>query len=232
MHTLHFQEIDSTSTYLKRNYENLPNLTFVSASFQTNGHGRYDRKWISNKEEDLLFSLLIKDKKYIDDFSSLSIKSAVAIIKVLEDIYKIDNVSLKWPNDVFINDKKVCGILLESISNDNNIDCLIVGIGLNVNSSDFKGDFRICPTSLQEVMKKPLEIDLLKKHAYESLIDQLDNNDYLEFVRKHNYLKGKTVYSNVGKITVKDIDDNNNLVAEKDNQIIHLNTGEISFHLE
>ena len=58
----HFEELDSTSTYLKKNYLKYDNMTFISASYQTNGHGRNNRNWHSNPKENLLFSILIKDK--------------------------------------------------------------------------------------------------------------------------------------------------------------------------
>lgn len=231
MEKLHFETIDSTSTYLKRNYENLPNLTFVSADYQTNGHGRNQRTWVSQKDENLLFSLLIKDKNIIKDFSSLSIKAAISIIKVLEDIYHIPNVSLKWPNDVYINDKKVCGILLESVSIEQDIPCIIVGIGLNVNSTRFEGDYIVSPTSLQVELNRPLEIDVLKEYIYQSLLKEIDNNDFIEFARAHNYLKNKIAMSNIGEVKILDIDDECQLLVEIDNKIKHLNTGEITFHI-
>ena len=83
MKTIHFETIDSTNTYLKENYEKLDNFTFVSADFQSAGRGRNNRNWKSEKGENLLFSLLIKDKALIDKFSSLSVISAFSIIKAL-----------------------------------------------------------------------------------------------------------------------------------------------------
>ena len=137
----HFKTIDSTSSYLKREYKSLKNFTFVSSDFQTKGRGRNTRSWISDKNTNLLFSFLLKEEKLVDNFASISILSALSVIKVLVKM-KINNVSLKWPNDVFINDSKVAGILLEGISENNKLDAVIVGIGINVNQTDF--DNNLC----------------------------------------------------------------------------------------
>ena len=72
----HFESINSTSTYLKDNYQTLDNMFFVSSSFQSAGHGRKGRKWLSKSGEDLLFSVLIKDKEIIKDFAYISLFSA------------------------------------------------------------------------------------------------------------------------------------------------------------
>ena len=122
-HQIHFDSLDSTSTYLKNNYSMLDNLTFVDASFQTNGKGRETRVWESSKDLNLMFSILIKDEYLINNFSYLSILSALMVKEALDQL-RIDNVTIKWPNDVYIKDKKVCGILLESQSNNNGqIEC-------------------------------------------------------------------------------------------------------------
>ena len=134
----HFNELDSTSAFLKRGRFSLRNFTFVSCDFQTNGHGRMGRTWVSPEGENLMFSVLIKDKALVNNFSFLSLCSAVSILKVLQKL-GLENVSIKWPNDVYVNGKKICGILLESVADNNQMSSVIVGIGLNVNTTDFVG---------------------------------------------------------------------------------------------
>ena len=95
------------------------------------------RCWESSKGENLLFSLLLKDEELINKYSCVSILSGTVILSVLKNIYRIDNVKIKWPNDVYINDKKACGILLEGVSVSKKIECVIVGIGINVNQKEF-----------------------------------------------------------------------------------------------
>ena len=83
---LHFEEIDSTSSYLKRNYQDLDDLTLVSASLQTSGHGRMNRKWMNNKNENLMFSLLIKDKELVNKYANFSLASAVCVYNTLLEL--------------------------------------------------------------------------------------------------------------------------------------------------
>ena len=132
---INFETIDSTSTYLKRTYNEHKDLTIVFSSFQEEGHGRMKRVWDAPKGSSLLFSILFKDRQIIDNFASLSLLSAVTIFKFLSKY--VLNVSIKWPNDVYVNDKKICGILLESISYDLKISALVLGIGININTKEF-----------------------------------------------------------------------------------------------
>ena len=117
MNKLHLNKIDSTNNYLKQNYKNLEDYTFVSADLQTNGKGRNEREWKSENGKNLLFSLLLLDKPLFKLYKDISIITAYSIIEALSKI-GIKGLSLKWPNDVYVNGKKICGILLESISED------------------------------------------------------------------------------------------------------------------
>ena len=155
---LHFDEIDSTNTYLKNHYQKLDNLTFVSTDYQSQGKGRNDRTWWSKKGENLMFSLLIKDQKMQDMFPYLSMATAVEVAKILEK-HGLTNVSVKWPNDVIVNDKKICGILLEGKVP----DYIVIGVGLNVNQKDFPNDLRRPATSIAKELKKDIDIEKLKK---------------------------------------------------------------------
>ena len=62
--------------------------------------------------------------------------------------YGLSNISIKWPNDVYVDDKKICGILLEAVSKQE-IECLIVGISINVNQKNFEEEYAITPTSIR-----------------------------------------------------------------------------------
>ena len=165
MKTIHFETIDSTNTYLKGNYEKLDNFTFVSADFQSAGRGRNNRNWKSEKGENLLFSLLIKDKTLIDKFSSLSVISAFSIIKALN----LEYLSIKWPNDIYYKDSKLCGILLEAVTR-NEIECLIIGIGLNVNQREFVGEYKRTPTSLYKITNQTQDMRLLKEKIFTNFL--------------------------------------------------------------
>ena len=223
---LHFDEIDSTNTYLKNHYQKLDNLTFVSTDYQSQGKGRNDRTWWSKKGENLMFSLLIKDQKMQDMFPYLSMATAVEVAKILEK-HGLTNVSIKWPNDVIVNDKKICGILLEGQVPDYSV----IGVGLNVNQKGFPNDLRRPATSMAKELNNDINIEELKKEIFASLANNLpkcDKDGYLIYLNSHNYLLYKAVCANI-KFTgeVIGIDDNFALVINHDGKPVHISSGEI-----
>ena len=232
MKELFFETIDSTNAYLKRNYEDLDDLTFVRTDFQSKGKGRSDRRWTADKGKNLLFSILIKNKELIRKFESLSINSAYLVLKVLEG-YGLHDLAIKWPNDVYVKDRKICGILLEAVSREE-MECLIIGIGINVNEDCFDGEYLTEPTSMKIELKKDIDLEELKDKIYESLLNGLDQ-DHLEEIRKYDYLKGKKVLTMINsekkEATVLGINDDSSLKIVTDDKEMDLHSGEISFHV-
>lgn len=237
MKTIHFESIDSTNTYLKQNYQSLDNMTFVSADYQTQGRGRLNRNWKSENGSNLLFSLLIKENELIEKFKSISVISAFSLIQVLEK-YNINNLSIKWPNDVYINDSKVCGILLEAVTVEK-IECLVIGIGLNVNQKAFEGEYVHSPTSIALELNKEIDIVKLKNEIFTQLeqnINSLKLKDvFYDSIVNYDYLKNKEVYAIIQNekklIKVIGINDDYSLKIKYDNKIEDIESGEISFHL-
>lgn len=228
-HVVKFKEIDSTNNYLKNSYKLLNNFTFVVAEFQSKGKGRNDRVWSSEEGANLMFSFLIKDQDLLKKYSALSIISAVEVAKVLEG-YQIKGVSIKWPNDVLINDKKVCGILLEGQI----LEYLVVGIGLNVNQKVFPEGLRRPATSLSLETNKDFNIDEIEQKLFSNIIKDISNlneKDCLDYFRNHNYLLNKRV-----KVLMNDqpfmgevigIDDNFFLQIKTSDMLLHIDSGEI-----
>lgn len=237
MNKIHLSSIDSTNTYLKENYEKLDNYTFVSTDEQTNGRGRNSRVWKSENGKNLLFSLLILDKKLIEDFKEISILSAYSIIQVLEKL-GINNLSIKWPNDIYYKDKKICGILLEAVTK-SKMECLIVGVGLNVNQKEFNDEYLTTPTSIMNVTNKEIDINQLKEDIYNQLINNLEakknNKDFYEEISKYDYLKNKEAYAlienNKTRIKAIGINKDYSLNIEYENINRNIESGEISFHI-
>ena len=232
MKELFFESIDSTNTYLKDHYEKLEDLTFVRADLQTAGKGRNGRKWLANMGENLTFSLLIKNRELIDRFKELSVNSAYLVLKTLER-YGLKDLSIKWPNDVYVKGKKICGILLEAVSRQE-IECLIIGIGINVNQMEFEGEYLVEPTSMKKELDRQIDLMKLKDTLFESLCNEL-GHDHYEQIRKYDYLKGKTVSGEINKeiktITVIGIDEDYSLKVSVDGRETGLQSGEVSFHI-
>lgn len=237
MQKIHFQEIDSTNTYLKNNYQTLENLTFVSADFQSAGRGRTGRIWDAKKGDNLLFSILIKDEELINKFKSISVISAYSIIQILEE-YGIKNTSIKWPNDVYVMDDKICGILLEGVTTDK-FECLIIGIGLNVNQKEFNGEHLHQPTSIYKKLNKELDIDELKEKVFKQLETNLlklkQDYDFYQEIKNYDYLKNKEVYALINNekkaIKVIGINDDYLLKIMVDGKEELMESGEVSFHI-
>ena len=228
-HLLHFKEIDSTNNYLKNSYPLLSDFTFASTDYQSRGKGRNDRVWSSEPGENLMFSFLIKNEELLKKFTILSILTGVEVAREIEK-YGIDNVSIKWPNDVLVNDKKVCGILLEGqIPN-----YLVIGVGLNVNQKAFPDGLRRPATSLSLELENDVNIDELKERLFSNIVNNFTNikeNEYVEYFRKHNYLQNKrvrVVINNeifIGEVV--GIDDSFCLQVLSSDMLLHIDSGEI-----
>ena len=228
-HYLHFDVIDSTNAYLKNSYQLLDNFTFVSADYQSKGKGRNDRVWESVKGLNLMFSVLIKDPKLINESNALSLMTAVEISKLLKS-YGINNISIKWPNDVLVNDKKICGILLEGqLPN-----YLVIGVGLNVNQKEFPTGLRRPATSMANELNKDFDLEVIKEQLFPNIINnfnKLDRDEYLSYFVKHNYLLNKRVKVNINQQLfigeVVGIDNNFNIQILCNDILLHVDSGEL-----
>ena len=230
---IYFSEIDSTNTYLKNHYFDLENFSIVRADFQTSGHGRNERNWVSEKGKNLLFSILIKDENIVKNRGFLSLVVAVSVCETIEKCFpNISKPLIKWPNDIYINDKKVCGILLES----NLPEYVIAGVGLNVNQRQFDGEYRKDPTSLFLEVRNEVQIENIKEHLYQTLIENLKNSvtkkeAFLTYYRSHDYLLDKHVSFIQNNITssgiIKGIDESFNIIIESGDKLLHISSGEI-----
>lgn len=143
-----------------------PEGTAVIADSQTGGKGRLGRLWQSPSGTNIYTSVILRPRMESSGASRIPIMVGVAVAEVL-DAYCPGKISLKWPNDVLLNDKKVCGILSQAKITNGKIEFVVLGIGINVNMSDsqFPGKIRHIATSLlldtgREVSREDLIISL------------------------------------------------------------------------
>lgn len=131
---------NSTNSYLRDLSidGNVEDYTTVVAKHQTNGRGQMGSIWSSETSKNLTFSVF-KDmsKIYIKHPFYISMATALAILKTLQGL-NIPKLSVKWPNDILSENKKICGILIENVIKQNNLYASIIGIGLNVNQKTFE----------------------------------------------------------------------------------------------
>ena len=144
---IRLSEVGSTNTYLKDNSELLKEHGLVViAEMQTSGRGRAGRKFVSLPDKNVTFSVVLHPGLALGEVQVFALLAGIVVARVLEKY--INGVRLKWPNDVLVNGKKICGILLETITiPQQNFPVLILGIGLNT-----KGFLKEYPQELQKIV--------------------------------------------------------------------------------
>ena len=136
---IHIEETDSTNRWLKECHKGVdPIVTW--AEYQTAGKGCGSNSWESERGKNLTFSMLIHPEEIPakEQFRITEITS-VALCETLEK-YLDEKVEIKWPNDIYVGDKKICGMLIENQLQGSKIKSCIIGIGLNVNQLQFMSD--------------------------------------------------------------------------------------------
>ena len=178
-HYIKVSQTASTNTYLSRLAATLPGGTVIYTPSQTAGRGQKGNSWESEDGKNLTFSMLLKRPpvKARDQFY-LSEAAALAVVEALT-AEAGDGFAVKWPNDVYWQDKKICGMLLENSLDGCDIATCIVGIGLNVNQERFLSDAPN-PVSLINITGREHDLEALLKHVcsrIEQLVDSLDDDN-------------------------------------------------------
>ena len=141
------ERVDSTNDEARRHISEIDNLSVVSALEQTKGRGQRGNRWSSQPGENLTFSLVVKDFRIkANEQSAISQATALSLVDLLSR-HEI-KARIKWPNDIYAGDEKICGILIENSLKGSKIDWSIIGIGLNVNQTAFPEDLPN-PTSMK-----------------------------------------------------------------------------------
>ena len=180
-----FKKVTSTNDVaIKLIKEKKKKIGCIYADIQTKGRGTRGKGWVS-KRGNLFGSIFFQLKKNYPPFNEFSIINPVIISNVIEHFCRNKEISFKWPNDVFVNGKKICGILQEIITL-NSKQFLIIGIGLNVVSNPrIKTKYK-ATNILVETKKKPSInkiIDLTTK-SYENFFNNLKSYSYSDFKNK------------------------------------------------
>ena len=156
-HILYFKEITSTQEIAKQMAdEKLANGSIVLTDFQTQGKGTKDRKWLASKEKNIMMTLILYPHINISKLEGLTIKIAQAIQKAIYQLYGYE-LTIKQPNDLLLNGKKIAGILTQSVSQKEQVTNLYIGIGFNVNEIEFPEELQTIATSLRKEFSKEFE---------------------------------------------------------------------------
>lgn len=229
-----FDSIDSTNKHLKSKINEKNYGTIVISNEQTNGYGKSNREFLSNKNIGIYMSILINPNCLIEESLKITILTSVAVLSAIKSVYNLD-VKLKWVNDIILNDLKVGGILCESQINLNTniIDNMIVGIGINVKEFDFPPSLKNIATSIEN----NTNIKISRNELISEIINFfdlyfIDNKNYLNLYKENSYVLGKdiTVIQNDRQFFAKaiDIEDNGALIVQEQEKIIKLISSDIS----
>ena len=152
-------EVDSTNDLIKKYLiDNVSEGTVVVAETQTGGRGRRGRSWHSPPETGIYLSTLLKPNLELSQLSIITLLAGVAATLTINE-FSNQNAYLKWPNDILINNKKVCGLLCEMIKKQKELSSVIIGIGINANQmpEQFPGHLKSIATSIRIVNGFPIE---------------------------------------------------------------------------
>lgn len=225
--------ITSTNEFIKENFESFDNYTIVTANYQTKGKGRLSRTWQANNGENIIMSLLVKEFKTRTDLNLLSLVAGGSVHKFLNKY--TNNLYIKWPNDILVDNLKISGILLEGKIN-NNSKMIVIGIGININQTIFNEDINNLTTSLKKITETSYDIDILINELSNILISDIDeflngNNSYLDYVKDNlyglnqeiTYIKNDSLCEGI----ILGIDNEGRLIVKENNEILYINSGEI-----
>lgn len=241
--------IDSTNDEAKRRLSEIEHFTVISAKNQILGRGQRGNIWKSNNGENLLFSVVLKFNSFWSSLQipassqmALSCITALSVVKTLESL----NVEskIKWPNDIYIGDKKVCGILIENSISGTNLSSSIIGVGINVNQTEFDDDIPN-PISISQCIGSVLSTEAILSvflNIFEDYLIRFTLGEinykwlrelYIEYLWRLNATtefidkRSSTEKSFIGKI--RGILPNGKLLIETDGEILEFAFNEVSY---
>ncbi len=195
----HYASIGSTNDQLK-SMPDAPEFTCVSADEQTAGRGRRDRSWHSVPGEGLYLSILLRPEIEADEFPLLSFIAAIAVAETIQPLLEQSIIDIKWPNDVLVNERKISGVLIESMSVNNTAPRVIVGIGINLNHQSFPEELKQTATSLWIESGNSFSVEKVKNslldrlaYWYEALRTQGGTKILTRWQQLSSYTKGKRI---------------------------------------
>jgi len=236
-----FNETDSTNIQaFKLAAAGADEGSIVLAESQTLGKGRLGRKWISPAGMNIYLSVIIRPKIPTLTAPRLTLVTAVALSETL-DLFGAAGHRIKWPNDMLFNGKKLSGILTEMKGDCDTIDFIIIGLGINLNSSseNFTDEFKNTVVSLKDIIGEETDrIDFLncfllkfEKNYFEFLHDGFP--EILQrWILKSKILNQKIEVTNYNEVftgIVTDVSPDGNLLVKTDNGLLQVNSGDINY---
>lgn len=234
-----FDTLDSTQEQGKKlSRTETVHGTLIVADTQTAGKGRRGRIWQSQKGSTISMSLCLEPKIAVEHISGLTLVMALAVAEALKEIADV-NPQIKWPNDIVVNGRKICGILTELCFR-NGTAVVIIGVGINVNTEEFPEEIREIASSLKietgkELSREALIVSVMK--YFEKYYEQYEKTEDLSLMRAHyeamlanknaqvQVLDPKEAYTGIAK-GITDV--GNLIVVREDGTRCEIYSGEVS----
>lgn len=239
-HFFTYDKIDSTNKEAKRKaMEEGVSTALIISDEQTIGIGRRGRQWLSEKNSGIYMSMLLRPNIKPMHGSMLTLIAGLAVKKAIFTNTGLE-CKLKWPNDIVISNKKICGILIQMSSEIDYINYIVIGIGINVNNNDFTEDLKDVATSLKliggkEYNRKALIIEIIKE--FEKLYKEFLTCESLDFIIE-DYNKacvniGKKVRvemngKNIVGEAIKVVENGGLMILSDNGEELIINSGEVS----
>lgn len=224
-----YDTVTSTNDIAKELCKENKKCILVAADGQTNGRGRQGKSFFSPKGSGLYFSIVYNTDSPAFEFTGVTCAVGVACARAIRKLTSLD-AKIKWVNDIYIDNKKVCGILVQSVSENGIVKKLIIGVGINVSTIDFPDDIREIAASLgQEIDRNILTAEIANN------ISELIFKDPVEYISEYKELSnviGKDIRylkDNVWhEAQAVDIDSRGGLVVLENGETVTLTSGEIT----
>ncbi len=239
----HFDSLPSTNVFAQElvSKSKPPEGTAISASFQTAGRGQIGSQWESSAHENIIVSIILYPT-FLQVVQQFQLNKAIALaVRDTLQHYLSEPVMIKWPNDIYINDKKICGILIQNTLQTTIIQSSVVGIGINVNQAFFseqaaKATSLLVETNIkhdlvpiQEILCQNIEIYYLqlKSNKFAAINDTYETHLY-RYKTWHHYkhIEGKYIFK--GKIVGISQEGLLEMLLG-DNEIVHFDLKQIQF---
>ena len=234
-----YDSVASTQTIAKQGLVDNQHTMLILSDEQTKGRGRFNRNWSSSKGKGLWMSVVLRPNVSVAMIPKFNLFIALGIRDTIQ-AFSGDKVEIKWPNDIYINDKKVCGFLTEMVANADAVEAIICGIGINLNhqEEDFSDMIRHRATSIRLHHSEEINRYQFLKRLIEEIekrYHQFLNSSFEtirdEYIRTSNIWHRKLTFTENGEQFIGEAIDINNdgflIVKDEDNQTRRLISADI-----
>lgn len=236
---IHLESVDSTNNYVAKlkNEGKISSGAVILSDIQTDGRGQRANKWQSNPFENLTFSFLL-EPQFVNNISSITINHCVslALLDFLAT-FKI-NAHIKWPNDIYVDKRKIAGILIENNFKSGSVNYSIIGVGVNINQTIFD---ELKATSLREITGKAVNVKSVlfeiifhlnaRLYAFTNTSAEIIKGYYDAFLCNMNESVSYLYKSKSTEGIIRGTDELGNILIEQMDEILTFRNGEIKLKM-